>query len=144
MTDEDLAQRKRTLDLQLEAGISLLRDSHRAQVQALERLWAVTREESPDAVKTPVPAAASPAKRPRRPAGSLYDEVVSALDRISGDFNKNDICRLLDSSPDRASLFRVLQQLEHEGRIETQEFGMGRRPTTYRKTEGGRSAPTAG
>jgi hypothetical protein len=39
MTDDEFTQRKRTLDLQLEAGLALLRDSHRTQVQALERLW---------------------------------------------------------------------------------------------------------
>ncbi len=140
MTDEEFTQRKRTLDLQLEANIALLRDSHRAQMQALERLWAATRDEPAGAVETPTPKAAVPApvaRRMRRAIGSLYDEVVSALDQISGDFDKNDICRLLATAPERSSLFRVLQKLEDEHRIEAREFGSGRRTTTYRKTESG-------
>ena len=137
MTNEEFTQRKRMLDLQLEAGISLLRDSHHAQVRALERLWSATREE---AAGVPEQKAAAPApvkRRKHRAAGSLYDEVVSALDQISGDFDKNDVCRLLATAPERSSLFRVLRKLEDERRIEAREFGSGRRTTTYRKTESG-------
>jgi hypothetical protein len=140
MTDEELTQRKRTLDLQLEANIALLRDSHRVQVQALERLWSATREESAGAVpeqKAAAPAPTPVKRRKHRAAGSLYDEVVSALDQIAGDFDKNDVCRLLATSPERSSLFRVLQKLEDERRIEAREFGSGRRSTIYRKTENG-------
>jgi hypothetical protein len=74
MTDEEFTQRKRTLDLQHEAGIALLRESHRAQVQALERLWSATRDEPGGALETPAPKAATPAKarrRRRRAVGSL-------------------------------------------------------------------------
>jgi hypothetical protein len=138
MTDEELTQRKRTLDLQLEAGIALLRDSHHAQVRALERLWSATREESAGAVPEQKAVAPAPVKRRKhRAAGSLYDEVVSALDQIAGDFDKNDVCRLLATAPERSSLFRVLRKLEDEHRIEAREFGSGRRTTTYRKTESG-------
>jgi len=142
MTDEEFAQRKRTLDLQLEAGIALLQDSHRAQVRALELLRSATRNAA-GAAEPPAPEAAAPTpvRRPkRRAAGTLYEEVVSALDQISGEFDKNDVCRLLATSPDRVSLFRVLQRLEEEGRIEMQEFGSGRRTTTYRKKETARPA----
>jgi hypothetical protein len=138
MTDEEFTQRKHTLDLQLEANIALLRDSHHAQVRALERLWSATRDEPTGAVETPTPKAAAPApvkRRKHRAAGSLYDEVVSALDQISGDFDKNDVYRLLATAPERSSLFRVLRKLEDERRIEAREFGSGRRTTTYRKTE---------
>jgi hypothetical protein len=144
MTDEEFVQRKRTLDLQLEAGIALLQDSHRAQVRALELLRSATRNEPAGAAEPPAPKVAAPApiRRPkRRAAGTLYEEVVSALDRISGEFNKNDVIRLLASSPDRVSLFRVLRQLEFEGRIVMQEFGSGRRTSTYRKAESGGPAP---
>ena len=137
MTDEEFAQRKRTLDLQLEAGIALLQDSHRAQVRALELLRSATRNAA--GVAEPP---ATPVRRPkRRAAGTLYDEVVSALDQISGEFDKNDVGRRLATSPDRVSLFRVLQRLEEEGWIEMQEFGSGRRTTTYRKRETALPAP---
>lgn len=138
MTDEEFAQRKRTLELQLEAGIALLQDSHRAQVRALEFLRSASRIAAVGAVERTASevAARSPVRRPkRRAAGTLYDEVVSALDQISGEFNKNDVSRLLATSPDRVSLFRVLRQLEEEGRIEVEEYGTGRLTTTYRKAE---------
>jgi hypothetical protein len=144
MTDEEFAQRKRTLDLQLEAGIALLQDSHRAQVRALELLRSASRVVTGGVVKPLAPEAAAPTsvRRPkRRAAGTLYEEVLSALDRISGEFNKNDVCRLLATSPDRVSLFRVLQRLEFEGRIKMTELGSGRRTSTYRKAEGDRPAP---
>jgi hypothetical protein len=145
MTDEELAQRKRTLDLQLEAGIALLQDSHRAQVRALELLRSASRVA--DAVEPPAQQATAPApvqRRKRSAAGTLYEEVVSALGQITGEFNKNDICRLLKSAPDRVSLFRVLRQLEEEGRIEVEEYGTGRRMTTYRKAETDRPAADRG
>jgi hypothetical protein len=143
MTDEEFAQRKRTLDLQLEAGIALLQDSHRTQVRALELLRSASRITAAGAAKPPASEAAAPARvrRPKRAAGTLYEEVVSALDQISGEFNKNDVRRLLATSPDRVSLFRVLQRLEFEGRIVMQELGSGRRAATYRKAETERSAP---
>src|SRR5262245_18151502 len=139
MTDEEFTQRKRTLDLQLEAGISLLRDSHQTQVQALERLWSATREDRTAAVEVPSPkdAVPAPVRRQRRTYGSIYDEVVSILDQISGAFDTNDVCRLLATPPDRSSLFRVLRKLEYEGRIEAREFGTGCRTTIYRKAESG-------
>jgi hypothetical protein len=141
MTDEEFAQRRRTLDLQLEAGMALLQDSHRAQVRALELLRSASRA-APPAPSAPAPAPVQ--RRKRRDAGTLYDEVVSALGQIAGKFNKNDVSRLLASPPDRVSLFRVLRQLEQEGRIEVEEYGTGRRMTTYRKPEAGRSAADRG
>lgn len=145
VTDEEFAQRKRTLDLQLEAGIALLHDSHRAQVRALELLRSASR--AAGAEEPPVQQAAVPApvrRKERRPYGALYDEVVSVLDRIIGVFNKNDVCRLLASPPDRVSLFRVLRRLEDEHRIVVEEYGTGRRMTTYRKAETDRPAADRG
>lgn len=147
MTDEEFAQRKRTLDLQLEAGTALLQDSHRAQVRALELLRSAS-QAAAGAVEPPPArqaAARAPVKRSKRRAyGTLYEEVVSALDQITGEFNKNDVFRLLATPPDRVSLFRVLRQLEEEGRIEVKEHGTGRQATTYRKAEIDRPAADRG
>lgn len=147
MTDEEFAQRKRTLDLQLEAGIALLQDSYRAQMRALELLRSASRMAAGGVVEPSARQAAAPApvrRSKRRAYGTLYEEVVSALDQITGEFNKNDVYRLLVTPPDRVSLFRVLRQLEEEGRIEVAEYGTGRQATTYRKAEIDRPAVDRG
>ncbi|HEV8580831.1 MAG TPA: hypothetical protein VGX68_17335 [Thermoanaerobaculia bacterium] len=146
MTDEEFRQRKQALDRQLEAGIALLRNSHRTQVQALEQLWMVSRN-APAAPAEPVvppkqpPAPDPPARSPRRAAGELVDEVLRLLDRLPETFDKNDVCRALGYTPDRASLFKALRTLEEGDRIEVRELGGGRRPTVYRRKPGSQDHP---
>jgi hypothetical protein len=135
MTDEEFRQRKLALDRQLEAGIGLLRDSHRAQTQALELLWTVSRNAPAEPVSPPQQEPPPPARPKRRAPGELLDDVVIALDRVPDTFDKNDVCQALGYTPDRVSLFKVLQKLEWEGHIGVQEYGGGRRMTLYRRKE---------
>jgi len=55
------------------------------------------------------------------------------LDQVPPKFNKNDVCRALGQTPQRASLHRVLQELIFDGTLEVEYSGIGRRPTVYRK-----------
>jgi hypothetical protein len=142
MRRDELLQRKRELDERLRAGIELLEAAHRAEVRALETLWVSYGEpESPDGVAAlPVPEAPAPpvvpTRRPsvRREAGTLYEEVLAALDQVPQEFDKNDVCRAIGHTPQRASLHRVLQELIFNGTLEVEFSGLGRRPTVYRSS----------
>ena len=138
MTEDEFLQQKRRLDEQLEVAISWLREAHRAQVRALEAVWAASRQEGdgPVTVQAPVEAPAAVPEKPRRGSLEVYDEVVAILERLPAKFDKNDVCRLLGASPDRVALFRALQRLGDEDRIEVAEHGAGRRTTVYRRIDG--------
>lgn len=142
MKRNEYEQRKRILDEQLRVALDLVHAGHRAQFQMLELLWR-TSEGEEDATQAAAPSEATPFPEPqeavppppkqRREAHSLYFEVVEVLPQMPGDFTKHDVVRSLGSSPDRASLFRVLDTLEREGAIEVKSRGTGKIPTTYRK-----------
>ncbi len=140
MKHNELLQRKRELDERLRAGIELLEAAHRAEVRALETLWVSYGEpESPGgAVTLLVPEAPAPPAAPaqpsrmRREAWTLHEEVLKALDQVPQKFDKNDVCRALGQTPQRASLHRVLQDLIFDGTLEVEYSGIGRRPTVYR------------
>jgi hypothetical protein len=137
MTDDEFKQRKLALDRQLEAGIALLRDSHRTQVQALEQLWMMTRHQpTPPPAAAPPPSDPIPVPRPkRRPTGELLAEVLAIFDALPEVFDRRDVCRSLGYVPDRLRLFRVFRRLEDEGRIAYKEYGSGRMPAIYRKRD---------
>ena len=59
--------------------------------------------------------------------------MVEVLPQLPEDFTKHDVLRCLGYSPDRASLFRVLNTLEREGVLEMKERGTGKIPTIYLK-----------
>jgi hypothetical protein len=77
----------------------------------------------------------------RQSAGSLYDEVLSVLAELPEEFDKNDVLRLLGYTPNRISLFRVLQTLGFEGRIEIKSHGAGRTTSVFRKKHDGANPP---
>lgn len=139
MTQEEFEQHKRRLDEQLEAGIGMLRDGHRAQVRALEAAWAASRQEPAEPAAPTVPAP----EKTRRGSLEVYDEVLAVLDRLPAEFDKNEVCRALGYSPGRVPLFRALRKLEEEGHVKPMEYGAGRRTTVYRWT-GSRGAVSGG
>jgi hypothetical protein len=140
MKRNEYEQRKRILDEQLRTALDLVHAGHRAQLQMLELLWRTSEGEAPEAPEAPSlpesPEAApspSPTPRPRRGAGELYDEIIAVLPQLPDDFTKHDVNRCLGHSPDRASVFRVLDMLKREGRIEVKTPGSGQIPAVYRK-----------
>ncbi|HEX3552423.1 MAG TPA: hypothetical protein VIA62_04250 [Thermoanaerobaculia bacterium] len=141
MRRDEILQRKRELDERLRAGIELLEAAHRAEVRALETLWLSCGEPaSPDGVAAPSapeapapPVAPARSSRVRREAWTLYEEVLAALDQVPQRFDKNDLCRAIGHTPQRASLHRVLQELIFNGTLEVADYGLGRRPTVYGK-----------
>ena len=134
MRRDDYLQRKRALDERLRAGIELLEAAHRTEVRALEALWAAQGEpESADSTATPAGPDAPARPGARRDAWVLHDEVVEALSRVPQEFDKNDVCRAIGHTPNRASLHRIFQEMVYEGALEVKETGSGRLPTVYRK-----------
>jgi hypothetical protein len=145
MKRNEYEQRKRILDEQLRTALDLVHAGHRAQLQILEMLWRTSEgeaevgpvAETPEAPPLPEPLEAalppSPPPKQRRAAHGLYFDVLEALPQLPEDFTKNDVLRCLGYSPDRASLFRVLDTLDREGLIELKSRGSGKIPTTYLK-----------
>jgi len=142
MKHNEFLQRKRELDERLRAGIELLEAAHRAEVRALETLWvsyggvpeSLNRAATLPVLEGPAPpAAAGQPSRVRREAWALHEDVLKALDQVPPKFNKNDVCRAMGQTPQRASLHRVLQELIFDGTLQVEYSGIGRRPTVYRK-----------
>lgn len=129
MRHNEYLQRKRELDERLRSGIELLESAHRAEVRALETLWASYGEEegfAPPLIPPHRPAV-------HRPGRDLYDEVVEGLDRVPHEFGAREVCLALGRELHRASLHRVLLKLVHEGVVEVKDAGSGRRATVYGK-----------
>jgi hypothetical protein len=142
MTRNEFEQHKRALDDRLRLAMELLQAGHGAQVQALETAWRASEAEAAAEPGPPRDAEAAPSGPPvRKPTGTLYAEVLSALPHLPEEFDKNDVLRALGFSPDRVALFRVLQTLDFEGRIELKTHGAGRKTTVYRKKHDGAAVP---
>jgi len=138
MEHNELEQHKRALDDQLRAAIDLLKAGHSAQMRELEARWLAAGAGAAAPEPAPEPAAPPPV---RQPAGSLYDEVLSVLAELPEEFDKNDVLRLLGYTPNRISLFRVLQTLAVEGRVEMKTHGAGRTTNVFRKKHDGADPP---
>ena len=148
MTRNEYEQRKRRLDEQLRVGIEWLQSAHRQQVEALDLLrttGAEGEEDRPAAEPTPAALPAAPAppqgSRPRRRAWELYGEILGVLGKVPEVFDRNHICEQLGYEPERASLFRALEQLTDAGLISREAWGAGRAPTRYKKRK--RETPPA-
>ena len=140
MKRNEYEQRKRILEEQLRTALDLVHAGHRAQLQILEMLWRTSEgeaAETPEALPLPESLEAalpsSPPPKQRRAAHQLYYDVVETLPQLPEDFTKNDVIRCLGYSPDRASLFRVLDTLQTEGVLEMKDRGSGKIPATYLK-----------
>lgn len=152
MTQEQYEQHKRRLDEQLRTGIQILESAHQAQVRALDLVWMLQAEEisprraaeapavsSPQPPPPPPPAKREALPEPERPRrrgpGELEDDIRAALLRLPGQFTRSDVCAALGYDPDRGTLYRILQELVHEGRIGVGSVGSGRRATVYSRTD---------
>jgi len=137
MTREEYETRRRRLDEELRVAIELVEQGHRTRVQALDLAWHAAASGTPaPPVGASAPLAASePASKPkrRRRPGELYGEVLSLLPQLPETFSKEDLTPLFTDPPDRASLFRVLQEMTWNHVLELARRGRGRDATTYRK-----------
>ena len=131
MRRSDYEQRRRALEETYEADLALIRSAHEARLRSLEALWLSDPEEDP--VETPAPA--PPVAPPRIVRPPLAQALEDALPGLPDVFDKNDVIRALGWAPDRAFLFRALDDLIHQRRIVVERFGAGRVATTYRKKE---------
>jgi hypothetical protein len=142
MTREQYEQRKRRLEEQLQAGIQLLESAHQVQIRALDLVWMLQAEESAEVVRTeavaaPSPAATAPPPAPprRRMPGEVTEDILAALPGLPDTFTRGDVCDALGYEPDRALLYRILQDLRREGRLGIQSLGAGQRATIYRRID---------
>lgn len=134
MTRDDYEARRRRLDEELRVAIELVEQGHRARVQALDLAWHAA------ASGAPLPPSAPPASPPvvetpkrRRQPNELYGEVLNLLPQLPETFSKEDLAPLFTDPPDRASLFRVLQEMTWNDVLKVERRGRGRDATTYRK-----------
>lgn len=154
VTREQYNLHKRRLEEQLQAGIQLLESAYQAQIRALDLVWMLHAEEAgvevtgaaaaaapAPATQAPTPPAASPPPRRRMP-GEVSEEVLAVLPRLPELFTRGDVCEALGYEPDRAVLYRVLQELRQEGHIDIKSPGAGQRATVYRQL--GASDPPEG
>jgi len=148
MDQTEFERRKRHLEAELEAGVELLRAGFRAQLRALAQLWIASPADGaplPGVQASPAPqpvapipglqapnTASAPSQK-RRPAGELYNQVLSLLETVPEVFDRRDLLPLLGAPPKRTSLHNVLEELRREGVLATEERGRGAVPTRYRR-----------
>ena len=128
MTRDEYEARRRRLGEELRAAIELAEEGYRARVRALDLAW----QESAPGAPLPGPEPSAKPRRQRRP-GELYAEVLGLLPRLPELFTKEDLAPLFTDPPNRASLFRALQELVWNGVLHQEQRGQGRFATTYRQ-----------
>ena len=133
MTRSEYEARRRRLDEEMCVAIALVKAGHQAQVQALDVFWRTSGEGAlePEAPPPPEPQAGPR----RRGAGELRGEVEEILLQLPETFTKTDVEKRLKEPADRASLYRVLQELQKDGWIKAEDFGRGRNPAVYRQLD---------
>ena len=142
MTHEQYEEQKRRLAEQHRSLVEMVDSAYQAQLRALDMVWRMMSGEgsaeprpapAPPVAPPPQPVAPAPPARRRRQPGELYEEVVATLPRLPARFAFSDICQLLGYTPDRGSLYRVLQELKDLGSIAIHSRGTGTQPTRYRQ-----------
>jgi len=83
------------------------------------------------------PAVPAPPARQRRQPHELDEDVEAVLPRLPETFTFSDVCGLLGYTPNRGSLYRVLQKLRIGGDLAVEFSGSGTRPARYRKVVAG-------
>ncbi len=132
MTRSEYEAQRRRLDEEMRVAIEMVKAGHQAKIQVLDLMLTMSGEGTPEPVAAPPPP--EPESRSwRRGAGELMGEVQEILPRLPALFTKADVEKALEEPADRASLYRVLQELEQAGWFKTETFGRGRKPTVYRR-----------
>lgn len=133
MTRSEYEARRRRLDEEMRVAIALVKAGHQAQVQALDVFWRTSGEGGPEPEAPPPPEPEAHARR--RGAGELRAEVEEILLQLPETFTKNDVEKRLKEPADRASLYRVFQELQKDGWLKAEDFGRGRNPARYRQLD---------
>lgn len=97
--------------------------------------------ELPGLALPPAPADGGPAAAPapgperkgRRAPFEVSDAVEAALVQVGEVFDRRELLGALGFAPNRATLYRILQELQYEGRIAVVEYGSGTTGNRYRK-----------
>ena len=147
MTRSEYEARRRRLDEELRAVLEAVQAGHQARVQLLDLMWGMssTGVSEPQAPPPAAPMPPEPEPRPRRRgAGELLDGVLEILPGLPELFTKDDIEKALGERIDRASLLRILRELEEDGWLRTETLGRGRYPTVYRRMHSPTLPPDSG
>ncbi|HWN40583.1 MAG TPA: hypothetical protein VNW71_00090 [Thermoanaerobaculia bacterium] len=147
MTRSEYEARRRRLDEELRAVLEAVQAGHQARIQLLELMWGMSNTGVPEPQAPPpaTPKLPEPEPRPRRRgAGELMDGILEVLPGLPELFTKDDIETALGERIDRASLLRILRELEQDGWLRTETLGRGRYPTVYRRMHSPASAPDSG
>lgn len=147
MTRSEYEARRRALDEELRAVLEAVHAGHQARVQLLDLMWGMASTGIPENQAPPpaVPGPPEPEPRPRRRGpGELLDGIHAILPGLPELFTKDDIEKALGERIDRATLFRVLRDLQEDGLLRTETLGRGKYPTVYRRMATAASAPEAG
>jgi hypothetical protein len=132
MRRSEYEQRRHALEEIYQADLGLIRSAHEARLRSLEALWSADPQE--DGTESPAPAPEThPEPTPRIVRPPLAQALDDALPGLPEIFDKNDVIRALGWTPDRAALFRALDDLIRQRRIAVERFGAGRVTTVYRK-----------
>jgi hypothetical protein len=142
MNREHYERAKERIESERRRAVELIEMAFDTQLRALELVW-TTRGEGPSILPAALaeraePAAAAPAPAPDPPAPRISFEdlllrVEERLDRLPDPFDRNDVCAVLELTPDRNALSRCLTILMQQGLIQVHQPGVGRRPIQYRK-----------
>jgi hypothetical protein len=121
MTRSEYEARRRRLDEELRAVLEAVQAGHQARVQLLELMWGMSstgvsepQAPPPAPPMAPIPPETEPRPR-RRGAGELRDGILEILPGLPELFTKDDIEKALGERIDRASLLRILRELEQDG-----------------------------
>lgn len=131
MKRSEYEQRRQALEDAFETELATLRAAHQIRLRSLEALWLANPEEdAPPQVPVvpPIPVAR------RRMLSEVVVAVEDVLPHLPEVFDKNDVVRLLEWSPPRATLFRALDALVSKGRLTIERSSMGRVSNVYRQT----------
>lgn len=140
MTRSEYEARRRRLDEELRVVLEAVQAGHQARVQVLDLMWNMAAGGMPEP-EAPPPVPPGPEPRPkRRGPGQLFDGIVAILPGLPELFTKDDIEKALGERLDRATLFRVLRQLQDGGWLRTETPGRGKYPTVYRRLVSAASA----
>lgn len=150
MRSREYEQRRRAIEEQLQADLELIRAGYQAKLRALEMMWLhsaegggeAPRNEAPAGAETPgetVPRETVPREtRADEPAGvsrrrDVLGDVEAVLPDLPELFEKRDLVQALGYEPSRSTLFRVLDTLRVNGKIEIVRYSTGGTRTQYQK-----------
>jgi len=159
MRHDEYERRKRALETQFREDVELLQAGYQAKLRALEMVWMMSPGESLPAGRPALgasetlrlsetlhpseslgtsetvspPPAPSSAPPPARPRGQVALDFEDILPQLPEEFDKTDVDRALGYKPARPTLYRVLLDFIHKGRIVMVQGHSGPTPTRYRK-----------